>query len=183
MSLPWVAFYMGDYLKKTKDLTLDQHGAYLLLLIECWSKGRIPKQNEQMICRILGIPASRYRRTFASMVERYFNADGTNKRATEEIEKAEKLYEKRALAGRKGGYKSGFTRRSKRSKREANGEANASRDSEARLNQSERNITTTTSVAAREAAAVENKRPPRKEAKEEKRLIDQAEYMARVGNK
>lgn len=179
MSLPWIAFYPGAYLKNTVDLTLEQHGAYLLLLMECWTKGRIPKQNETKMALICRISVGRFRRKIAPILDQYFNADGTNKRAIEEVEKAETLHNKRALAGRKGGFKSALVRRSKRSKREANGEANAKQTNEARLHQSERYITSTSLDAARaETASVENppatdtaaaapKQPPRKEGKQE----------------
>lgn len=41
--------YVGDYLRKTMGLTVDQHGAYLLLIMACWTEGgKVPADASQL---------------------------------------------------------------------------------------------------------------------------------------
>lgn len=108
MSRAWIAFYMGDYLKKTQRLTTEQHGAYILLLVECWQMGRIPLDDESRAA-IARMPIARWKKV-GSGVAAFFDAEGKNKRATEEIEKAERVSMKRSLAGQVGGKRSGIAK-------------------------------------------------------------------------
>lgn len=102
MTLAFVAFHMRDYQRDTQALTLEGHGAYFLLLQHCWTHGRIPLDDTSRaaICKVT---PQRYRKQLAAMVEQYFNENGENKRATIEIEKAEKIRTRQAMAGHKGG--------------------------------------------------------------------------------
>jgi len=117
----WIAFYMGDYQKDTNRLTTLEHGAYFLLLQECWTHGNIPAEpgDRAAIAKM----TLREWLKIAPKINLFFGEDGTQKRATEEIEKAEIIRTKRALAGIRGGLASGLSRAiagSKRSKPEAN---------------------------------------------------------------
>ena len=121
MSRAWIAFYIGDYLKDTQALSTEQHGAYLLLLMECWQKGHVPLDAAGR-ASIARVPLPRWRKISAP-VDAFFAADGTNKRATTEITKAEMVSLKRAIAGAAGGRRSGLAKtiaHGQQSKTEAN---------------------------------------------------------------
>lgn len=108
MSRAFVAFYMGNYQKKTQHLETLQHGAYFLLLQHCWVHGAIPLEpaSRAAIARMT-LPAWK---KVAPIIDRFFDAEGRNKRATKEIEKAERVSLKRAMAGQKGGFSSGISK-------------------------------------------------------------------------
>lgn len=108
MSRAWIAFYMGDYQKDTNRLTTLEHGAYFLLLQECWTHGKIPLDEGERAA-LAKMPLRDWRK-IAPKINSFFSEDGTQKRATKEIEKAEVIRTKRALAGIKGGTNSGISR-------------------------------------------------------------------------
>lgn len=105
MTLSFIAFYMADYQRDTMHLPLEGHGAYFLLLQHCWTHGSIPADDagRAAICKV---PLARWRKFLAPLVAGYFDESGRNKRATAEIEKAEKKRLRQAMAGHKGGSES-----------------------------------------------------------------------------
>jgi uncharacterized protein YdaU (DUF1376 family) len=121
MSRAFVAFYMGDYQKKTQHLDTLQHGAYILLLQHCWIHGRIPLEaaSRANIAKMT-LPAWK---KIAPVINAFFDEEGCNKRAAEEIAKAEDLRTKRSSAGFRGGINSGISKaiaKGRASKYEAN---------------------------------------------------------------
>ena len=52
-SLPYIQLYVADYLADTMHLTTEEHGAYLLLIMNYWQTGKpIPKSRLAPIARI-----------------------------------------------------------------------------------------------------------------------------------
>jgi uncharacterized protein YdaU (DUF1376 family) len=155
MSRAWIAFYMGDYQKDTNRLTTLEHGAYFLLLQECWTHGSIPLESQERAA-IAKMPMKDWLK-IAPKINAYFEEDGTQKRATKEIEKAEVIRTKRAIAGFKGGTNSGRSqaiRKGKQSKQEANTEQTdqqtaKQKSSSAEANHNNISKTTTASVERR----------------------------------
>lgn len=99
----WMPVYIGDYLSATMDLSTEQHGAYLLLLMAYWKKGGpLPVSALQNICHLSGDAWSNAQ----AMLEPFFDVESKPgfwvqhraekeigeavKRKTGAVEKAEK---------------------------------------------------------------------------------------------
>ena len=59
---PWMRFFPADYLADTRRLTTEQHGAYLLLLMDSWSSGALP-DDDAVLARVAGLDAESWART------------------------------------------------------------------------------------------------------------------------
>ncbi len=101
MSRYWMPLYIGDYLKDTRHLTTLQHGAYLLLLMEYWTKGKLP-QDVPSLRRISLLDRHQWRRN-APAIAAFFSPDWRHSRMEKELEKAQQISLKRAVYGAKGG--------------------------------------------------------------------------------
>ena len=103
MSRAFIAFYMGDYDRDTGHLSTLEHGAYFLLLKHCWVHGSIPldQLSRGIICKLSGKKWHAIRHK----LEPFFDEFGRNKRATKEIEKAEKTMTRQTMAGHRGAAK------------------------------------------------------------------------------
>jgi uncharacterized protein YdaU (DUF1376 family) len=105
MSEPYLPLYVGDYLRDTGYLTLEQHGAYVMLLMRLWSAGGSLPADENKLARIAGVTVKKWRGIWSDLSE-FFELENdkiSHKRITAELEKAGALRAKRAAAGAKGG--------------------------------------------------------------------------------
>ena len=57
----WMPLYIGDYLAATQRLTTEQHGAYLLLLIDYWRNGP-PPFDDAVLSQITRLKLSTWRK-------------------------------------------------------------------------------------------------------------------------
>lgn len=97
--------YVGDYLSDTLDLTTEQHGAYLLLLMTMWKAGGKLPSDPKKLARICRVSARRWHIVWPE-ISHFFDDDGsivTNERLQNEYQKAVSIREKRAAAGAAGG--------------------------------------------------------------------------------
>jgi len=99
---------MGDYDKDTQHLSTLEHGAYFLLLKHCWIHGQIPLEQEKR-ANIARMSMKDWKK-IAATINAFFGEDGSQARATEEIEKAEIVRMRRAVAGQRGGFASGISK-------------------------------------------------------------------------
>lgn len=104
-SLPFMQLYVGDYLADTGDLSTEEHGAYLLLLMTLWRhNGRLPNDPTKL-ARIAKVSPKRWGRIWKG-IERFFQLDGNmiySSRLDLELSKAVSISQKRKLAGSRGG--------------------------------------------------------------------------------
>lgn len=91
----WMPLYIGDYLADTARLTTEQHGAYLLLLMDYWRSGRLP-DDDAVLSQITKMTPDAWSNAKA-MLAQYFSIENgywIHKRVEQEIELAKKNKDK-----------------------------------------------------------------------------------------
>jgi uncharacterized protein YdaU (DUF1376 family) len=148
--------YIGDYLADTRRLTCEEHGAYLLLLMEYWRNGPLPNDDERL-ARIVGVSSFRWKR-LRKQIGHFFLERGDKliqKRAEIEMARASAVTEKRSNAGKIGAEARWQTDSDRSGNRNGNRNGNrtvlpmASDGPSQSHIQKEENLTTTLPVAAR----------------------------------
>ncbi len=97
----WMPMYWADYFADTGELSVIEHGAYLLLIGHYWRKGPLPDDDERL-ARIARCTPSEWRRVRPAVAGFFTVADGvwTHSRIEREWERAANITAKRAAAGR-----------------------------------------------------------------------------------
>jgi uncharacterized protein YdaU (DUF1376 family) len=100
MSLPFMPFYVGDYLADTGHLSTIEHGAYLLLIMHYWRTGALPKDEAVLmrICRMNKREWDRYRDSLQAL----FRPDWSHKRIDAELDKGRQKSAARSQSGKTG---------------------------------------------------------------------------------
>lgn len=112
---PWMKFYVADFLAsaKVRRMSLEELGAYTLLLLEAWQADGLPN-DPQEVADILRVDLARAEQIMAGVVGRCFTVadDGRLRNARQEQERAQvnEVRAKRAEAGRRGGAASASAR-------------------------------------------------------------------------
>lgn len=100
----WMPLYVADYLKDTRHLSTEEHGAYLLLLMTAWtSDGALPADDDRLR-RLTGMDAKAWKASRSVLLE-FFTRDGDtwrHKRVDSEIIKARDISAERSEAGKRG---------------------------------------------------------------------------------
>ncbi len=97
MKHPWMPLYVADYLLDTADLSTEQHGIYLLLLMMAWRRpsGTIPDDLAWIRRNLPSMHGHTFNRLVPPLLERFFPLDNggerKNKRLTNERQKSDKL--------------------------------------------------------------------------------------------
>ncbi len=99
MSRPWMPLYVADYLRDTRRLTAAEHGAYLLLIMEYWTAGKLPDDDKQL-SRIACMSGAEWRKAKPN-VQPYFS-DGWkgHKRIDTELAKSAEISSKRSASAK-----------------------------------------------------------------------------------
>lgn len=170
----WMAFYPGDYLRDTSRLTTEQHGAYLLLIIDYFVNGSLP-DDDGVLANITKLSPQAWKKTRPVLLI-YFSIENgrwTHKRVEAERMKAFAVTEIRRSAGKGGANK-------RWGKRIANAIAEPPEKPWQNDAQSQSpRITTTETVSAREAACVAGAPQPRREASGLKKPTDTTSEIIR----
>lgn len=99
----WMPLYIGDYLADTSRLSTEQHGAYLLILMDYWRNGP-PLDDDEELASITKLAPAQWRKHAAKVRSFFEVVDGrlVQKRADEERAKAGVVSSKRSQAGKAG---------------------------------------------------------------------------------
>lgn len=83
----WMPLYIGDYLADTTRLTTEQHGAYLLLLMDYWRNGP-PPNDDATLAQITRLVPTAWKKAKPAVLRFFSDIDGMlhQKRADEELQ-------------------------------------------------------------------------------------------------
>lgn len=98
---PFMQLYVSDYLADTGHLTVEEHGAYLLLIMAYWQRGGLPA-DEGQLARLARCAPEQWERVRPA-VAGLFGRGWKHKRIDAELLAVERKSERRAEAGRAGG--------------------------------------------------------------------------------
>lgn len=103
-SHPYMPLYVGSYLKHTRRLTTEQHGAYLLLLMELWTQGGYIDADPAALRKITGTSPKRWPQVWNAILAFFDIRQGLlcHERILFELQKADQISIKRRNAGAKG---------------------------------------------------------------------------------
>jgi uncharacterized protein YdaU (DUF1376 family) len=92
---PWMPLYVGDYLTDTRDLTAEQHGYFMLLLMLAWRRdGQLPDDEKWLRGSLPPMHGHTFNCVVRGILDRFFvlkDGQYSNKRLSNEIQKAVKL--------------------------------------------------------------------------------------------
>lgn len=111
---PFMPFFIGDYMADTTHLTTAQHGAYMLLLLACWTRGGALPDDNAELSRITRCRIDRWRNTVRPIMETFFQiAEGkwTHKRIDKELAKVRRRADVSRENGRLGGRQASTPKR------------------------------------------------------------------------
>lgn len=80
---PWMPFYVADYFKDTRHLTRAQHGSYVLLILEYWTRGSLP-QDEEQLARLAAMTPGEWKAE-RSILAAMFEPEWKHKRIEDEM--------------------------------------------------------------------------------------------------
>jgi uncharacterized protein YdaU (DUF1376 family) len=97
-------FYVGDFLASTLHLSLEQKGAYALVMFGMWNAGGSLPNDPAKLARVCGVTLKRWCHISPEILE-FFDSDGdqlTQKRLAAEYRKGLEIIQKRSTAGKLG---------------------------------------------------------------------------------
>lgn len=102
---PFMPLYTSDYLGDTGHLSTEQHGAYLLLLMQMWNAGGSLPSDPKKLARVARLSTKKWL-GMADEILAFFHVDNdtiSSQRLSEERQKVDRKSDLRRAAGAKGG--------------------------------------------------------------------------------
>ena len=86
-AIPYMPLYVADYLGDAGHLTTAQHGAYLLLLMNYWQRGKGLPANDAALMSITRMSKAEWEKTRPAVLEFFIEVDGVlvNNRSEKEL--------------------------------------------------------------------------------------------------
>jgi uncharacterized protein YdaU (DUF1376 family) len=102
----WMPLYIADYLADTTRLNTEQHGAYLLLIMDYWRNGA-PPDDDEVLANITRLTIQQWRKHKPTLVKLFVLSDGNlvHKRIESELLTASDNAEKYAERAKKAAAK------------------------------------------------------------------------------
>ena len=102
---PFMQLYVSDFVGDTLQLSTEQIGAYMLMLMAMWNAGGTLPDDEVKLSRVVRMSVKKWRAISADLLTFFERAGGeiSHKRLTKELRKSLVKSEARAAAGALGG--------------------------------------------------------------------------------
>jgi uncharacterized protein YdaU (DUF1376 family) len=113
-SLPYMQLYVSDYLADTAHLTAQQHGAYMLLLMNYWQRGKALDNSNERLSHVARLSPEEWAEAKPTL-EEFFMVEGnlwTHARVEDDLEKIREKSAKASFAGRRSVVARGLNERS-----------------------------------------------------------------------
>ena len=106
-SLPYMQLYTSDYLADTAHLTTEEHGAYLLLLMNYWQRGKPLDNTDKRLAHVARLSAERWEAVEPILAEFFTIVDNvwTQSRIERDLDKIRAKSSKLAANGSIGASK------------------------------------------------------------------------------
>lgn len=102
----WMPLYIGDYLKDTMTLTLEEHGAYMRLIMAYWVQNGLP-DDDVKLAAVVGVSAKQWQGLRKNLMGYFLLENGrlVHDRIDQELAKAKAMAIKKKHASEKANKK------------------------------------------------------------------------------
>jgi len=114
-SLPYMQLYVSDYLADTAHLNATQHGAYMLLLMNYWQRGKPLDNSNDRLAFVARLTPEEWLDN-KEVLSEFFNIDGetwSHTRIETDLEKVREKSAKASFAGRSSGVQRALNHKDK----------------------------------------------------------------------
>ena len=114
-SLPYMQLYVSDYLADTAHLNATQHGAYMLLLMNYWQRGKPLDNSNDRLAFVARLTAEEWQEN-KEVLSEFFQIDGEtwlHTRIEIDLEKVREKSAKASFAGRSSGVQRALNHKDK----------------------------------------------------------------------